>query len=363
MGGGTTTNQTQQQQSQTSPWAPAQPMLSDLLSRLQGTNTNITGAQTGALNNIEANAANAPNFGGSAADLAKSLFAGGGPDRTGIAGDAYSTLQRQLNPTANGANIGPNGNPQLKGYLDSITNDVSNNVNSTFAAAGRDLSGYNTQTLARGIAQGQAPVLAAQYNTDRANQMDAAKTLYGAGTGTAQTLSGMDQTRLANQTAGLGVASAIPGLTNQNNMSVLAAEAQRTGIPLSLLQQITGMTGGIASLGNQSSGQTVGQATQNTDPTRAIIGAGVSMLPLLLSDERVKDDIHQVGTLYDGQKLYSYRYKGDPTPRVGLIAQEVERRDPGAVHDVGGGVKAVDYGRATEPARRLGMLDELLRAA
>jgi len=76
---------------------------------------------------------------------------------------------------------------------------------------------------------------------------------------------------------------------------------------------------------------------------------------LAFSDERVKEDIEPVGETHDGQQLYSYRYIGDAEPRVGLLAQEVEKRDPGAVVDIGG-VKAVDYERALRPSRRIGML-------
>ncbi len=39
----------------------------------------------------------------------------------------------------------------------------------------------NTQTLARGIAQGEAPVLANEYDTARGQQINAINSLYGAG--------------------------------------------------------------------------------------------------------------------------------------------------------------------------------------
>lgn len=74
-----------------------------------------------------------------------------------------------------------------------------------------------------------------------------------------------------------------------------------------------------------------------------------------VSDVRAKENIEPVGETYDGQNLWSYNYKGDPTPRVGLMAQEVERRDPGAVVTLPGGLKAVNYTRALEPTRRAGL--------
>jgi len=50
-----------------------------------------------------------------------------------------------------------------------------------------------------------------------------------------------------------------------------------------------------------------------------------------------------------GQTVYRFSYVGDPRTQIGLIAQEVERRVPGAVIELGG-LKHVDYRRATEQA-------------
>ena len=89
------------------------------------------------------------------------------------------------------------------------------------------------------------------------------------------------------------------------------------------------------------------------------IASGISSLAALFSDERLKEDIAPVGELFDGTNVYAYRYKGDPTPRIGLMAQEVEQTRPDAVHEIGG-FKAVDYGKATEYASALG---KFLKAA
>jgi len=67
------------------------------------------------------------------------------------------------------------------------------------------------------------------------------------------------------------------------------------------------------------------------------------------SDARIKRDVRPVGMLNDGLPLYRFRYAGDPAARVGLMAQDVEQVDPGAVHNVGG-IKAVDYDRVTQRA-------------
>lgn len=84
------------------------------------------------------------------------------------------------------------------------------------------------------------------------------------------------------------------------------------------------------------------------------LGSGISsMLPFLaLSDERAKTDKNRVGALHDGTPVHTFRYIGDPVLRIGVMAQEVERRDPGAVHEIGG-LKVVNIHRATAPSRAL----------
>jgi hypothetical protein len=70
---------------------------------------------------------------------------------------------------------------------------------------------------------------------------------------------------------------------------------------------------------------------------------------LMMSDERVKDDISQVGELNDGTNVYLFRYKGDDTPQIGVMAQEVEKKDTKAVKEIGG-IKHVDYAKVLSRA-------------
>lgn len=79
-------------------------------------------------------------------------------------------------------------------------------------------------------------------------------------------------------------------------------------------------------------------------------GTGLaSLLPLLFgaSDENMKTDISKVGKDKEtGLDLYAYRYKGDPKsyPKVvGPMAQDIEKKYPDQVKDVGGR-KAVNLG-------------------
>ena len=80
---------------------------------------------------------------------------------------------------------------------------------------------------------------------------------------------------------------------------------------------------------------------------------GLTAIGSIFSDERVKENIVEVGKTHDGQKIYKYNYKGDNKPQIGLIAQEVEKTHPEAVSSLGG-IKMVDYDKATEGAERQG---------
>jgi len=177
---------TQSQSSTTSPWAPTQPLLQQIIGGIGGQYPNVapTGAETNALNSLQQSAAGIPNFTGQASDLVSRLFSGG-TDRTGMVNDAYSQYQKALTPYLQQSYLDPTQNPAMKAVLDTIRSDVGNSVNGMFAGAGRDLSGYNTQALARGIAQGEAQPLLNQYNQNAANQLNAAGNLFGAGGTTA----------------------------------------------------------------------------------------------------------------------------------------------------------------------------------
>jgi Chaperone of endosialidase len=371
MGGQSSSTQTQQ--SQTAPWEAAQPMLQGILGQLGPLiqNSGLNSTESSAINQLSQNAAQGNPYASQIGGFVTNLLNGGGATAQAPAlQSGLSTLQSQLTPYANGSMIG--NNPALQAQIDQIATDTTNQVNGQFAAAGRDGSGMNQQTLARGIAQGEAPVIAAQYNQDVANQQNAANALYGAQNSTSSLLSGLTQQGLANQLQ--GVTSSQDALNAQNytpqQQLALAQLAQQ--IPaqnLSLLAQI-GVP--IAGLGSQSSGSSQGTQQMSGAQQFATIAGGIGnllgtvtgvgangrtggsgLLGLLnWSDRRLKEDIEPVGTLFDGTPVYGYRYKGAPAYHIGLMAQDVEKTTPAAVTEING-YKAVDYRAATEASRRI----------
>lgn len=349
MGGKSETSQTQQ--STTNPWATATPALEGILGQLQKGlgNTGLTGNEQGALGQLQQNAGSASQFAPQIGNYASSLLSGGGANaqagnvsqnfqdygaalngangaasdnlsgyRTaltganGAAGQTLTDYNRRLSPTADGSMIG--GNNALKTQLDTLTGDITRDVNGSFAAAGRDFSGGNSMALGRGLMQGLAPVLANQYNVDTGNQRGAADALYGAGNTTnafqagnagagfgagqstgqfqagnagnlfsggntsAGLLSGLNQQGLANQGQGVQAAQDATTAQNAGPNAMLQAEAQRRGIPVQALGLLAQIGIPIAGLGSQSTGQSQGTQQASGAQQFAQIMGGIGSL-------------------------------------------------------------------------------------
>ena len=255
--GGTSKSETTQQ-SQTAPWQPAQGALTGILGQLNSnlSNTGVTGAENGALNTLvgNANAASstyAPMIGNYAQNL---LSGGGATDQAGNVNANYQRFVDQTNPLASNTNYNPYDTPGFRDAINTATADITNNTNGAFAAAGRDFSGANSMALGRGLTQGLAPTIAAQYNQNVQNQQGAAGNLYNGGNTTAGILAGLQQQKLANQGQGVTAAGAATDAQNAGANATLQAEAARRGIPVQALGLLAQIGIPIAGLGGTSSG-------------------------------------------------------------------------------------------------------------
>lgn len=379
MPGGSTTDTTQSEK--TDPWSAAIPQLKGLLGTLGGMNTSVTPQQSGALSSLFNSTTGLPNFGGSGSDLTSSLFNYNNDAQKGLLSSGNNQYQGILSRYTNPDYLNPYSTPGFSDAMSTMKNDITNDVNSQFAAAGRDLSPANSTALARGLSQGEGSLIQNQYNQNVAAQQGAAGAAFGANTGTAGGLSSLDQAELAARTGGLTAAGAIPGLYTAPASAALGAANAGYAQPWQNLGMLSQQLLPISALGSQSTG--TGTTTQQTSPISNIIGGLTGSLGLLggtgafgssgwlkpaaqsvlsWSDERLKENIAPVGELYDGQPIYSYNYKGDEKPQIGLMAQDVEKTAPEAVVEIGG-FKAVNYDKATRRAREYGMLSHLPLAA
>lgn len=245
------------QQSQTAPWEAAQPTLQGILGQVQTGlgNTGLTGAETGAINSVEANAAKGNPYAPQIGQYATDLFNGGGAtNQAGAVNQNYQDYLKATNPLANNTNYDPRSTPGFSDAINGMTADITNNVNGTFAGAGRDFSGANSMALGRGLATGLAPVYQDQYNKNVQQQQAAAAARYGAGNTNAGILSGFQQQALANRGQGAGAADTALTAGKYGENEILQAEAARRGIPVSALGLLAQIGIPIAGLGSQSSG-------------------------------------------------------------------------------------------------------------
>lgn len=358
-------------QSSSQPWSAATPLLQSLLSKYGGMNTDVTGAQSTALDNLNRSAAGIPNFGDAAAGGVGRLFGSDTSNQVGMLNTGFDTLNRNIGGTASGAELDPYKTPGFGSAIDTMSNDITNRVKGVYAGSGRDPSGAGSfaQSLGRGLEQGIAPVIASQYNANKGNQMNAASTLYNASGTTAGNITGQQQVPLTNILQGLQGAGMIPGLYTGAAGAQLGAANAGQNQQFMNLQQLLSPALGLGALGTSSSG--TGTQTPANNPLNNWIGglsAAAGGAGMLFSDKDLKENIRDVGMLFDGTPVKEYNYVGDDTPQLGMLAQDIERHNPeaGAVAEIAG-YKAVNYRRATERAARIGqhvgMLDDMREAA
>lgn len=274
-----------------------------------------------------------------------------------------SAAQDQLTKTMRGDYLAPGSNPyfadaltaSLKPQTEQFMSTVLPGINSTFAGAGRYGSGLHQASVDRAVtglnrAQADASVKAGadMYAMERANQI--------AGMKFAPALANQDYFDI-NQLGVVGSA-----LDDQRQRQI---DADVTKYNYNQNKDWNYINRYLASLnagypGGESSGSGYGFMPRagGGDTFGSVFGAGMGAAGLglqafsLFSDERLKEDIAPVGKLNDGQTVYSYRYKGDPTPHIGLMAQEVAETHPEAVHiDPESGFLKVNYAAATADAR------------
>lgn len=203
--------------------------------------------------------------------------------------------------------LDPSNNPGLQSILDRTNRDVTGNVNSQFAAAGRYGSAAYTDVLSRNLAENEGAILADQYNRER-GMMDSA----------ASTAPQLEASALAQllQASGLG------------------AELPYTGT--------NALAGGLSALfgGGVQKGPGLGSQLLSA-------GAQVGSAALAASDRRLKENIEKVGEFDDGLGVYRWNYIWDEpqTRQEGVMADEVAELRPWAVGPEIAGFATVDYAR------------------
>ena len=281
MGGTSTSKSTQT--SQLAPYDPASGSLKGILSGLNsfvpqaGT---LDGGQRDAINQVVSNSNGQPNYNPAISSGTMGLLNGGGAQNNDAAiKNNLGMLQNGfVGQTASGANVG--NNTALKAQLDTAAADTSQAINSQWAAAGRDGSPGNAQAVARGVTQATAPIIAAQYNTDVSNALNAGKSLYDAGNTTYGMLNGNQANANANFTNGIGAVSSGLNAENAAPTATINALAQRFNIPVSQLSTLLGSVAPVAAQFGQNNASSSTESTMSPVQQFALLASGIgSMMP------------------------------------------------------------------------------------
>lgn len=121
-----------------------------------------------------------------------------------------------------------------------------------------------------------------------------------------------------------------------------------TGAGISLGQQnsanIANWQGNVAASKNASAANNTAIAT---GVLSALAASASYWGPALAaaSDERIKTNKKRVGKTDEGLPIYTYNFLGSPKTQMGVMAQDVEKKQPDAAGPVIGGIKTVNYGK------------------
>lgn len=289
-GGGKTVQTVQD----TSPWKDQQPYLKDLFTRAQGLyNQNPSG--TSPLTS---------RFQGLITDRAL----GGSPLTSAANAELMKTMQ------------GGYSNPYAARALGDAMDMARSKINAQFSGDNYGSSAHK-EWLGRGITQASLPFASQLFENERGRQM--------------------------------GAAGMAPGLANQDFADLgqgLDASRMMDASPWEALQRYQSAVG--ANYGSSSVGT---QPYTKSNPLADILGLGIGGAGLwklatgapIFSDRRLKRDIELVSTHPSGVSLYSFKYLHDDTPRIGVMADEVEKVKPEAVGERDG-FKTVDYSKLEE---------------
>lgn len=242
-------------------------------------NVGLTGAESGALDTMAANAGNAGRFAPDIGMLAGDLFRGG-TDRTGMVTGNLDEYRAGLLPYATGS-INPYDDPTFSAMLKNVGNDALDRVKSSYAGAGYSPASVGDfgQSVGKGVTEATLPIAVAQGNTLAARQRAAQDALYGAGTTATGLLANLDQTALGNRLQGINVGNAALSAENAPAMAALEVEARRRGIPLQNIAGLSSLIVPMAQLGGTSNSTT--QSQTQVSPLQTILGAGMMGAGLL----------------------------------------------------------------------------------
>lgn len=228
------------------PWAPATPLLNDILSQTQALGGDVSNFTPTYSANTQAGVQGIAN-------VANSGLASQGANQTLAAGTlgSYGTGLDQLTQTANGGML--MGNPYLDQVLSTARQRAADQINGQFSAAGRyGPNASHTGTLADRLGAIETDARMQNYNAERGHQLNAANILHSAGLNAGNFAGALDGSNLQQQQLLLQAG----GLQDQMDASIRQA-------PMAATQWQAGLGVPIAGLGGQQNSTTTTSTPAN----------------------------------------------------------------------------------------------------
>lgn len=239
---------------ETSPWAPAQPVLNDILGKAQSLGNDASNFTPTYSANTQAGLQGLVGQAGQTSSSEQALR----PLVEGASG-GYQTGLGQLEATARGDML--ESNPYLDSVLNKSMGRAADQVNAQFSGAGRLGSGAHAGVLADRLGGLEMEARMSNYGAERGNQLNAANTLHGAGFQGAQMAGALDDARLTPSRL-LMEAGGIQD----------AMDASQRAAPLAATQWQAGLGIPIAGLGGVSDSTTTTKSSPNI---AGMIGGGL----------------------------------------------------------------------------------------
>lgn len=202
--------------------------------------------------------------------------------------------------------------------------------------------GLSTGKTLSDLLQGGYSQALGQFNQGIANKFTGAGQIAGYGTGAQQSVLQGAQAQMAAGAQQQAVRQAQDTADYQQFL-------QQQAYPFQTSQYLANITQGIGA----QSGGTSTQTQPGPSMGGSVLGFATAMAGMPWSDIRLKENVGVIGKTFDGQPIYKYNLKGEDHTQIGLMAQDVEKRNPDAVHEYKG-FKKVDYEEATRDAEKRG---------
>lgn len=331
-GGSQTTTQ------KSEPWKEAQPALKLGLSEAMGAYNNGAGSFVPTTNIAGQSAATTDALGMIEADARNGL--------SPLSQAGLGWAQKQF--ASNGMN------PYVDEVMRNAQDEAATTIGGRMSGMGRYGSGVHQGSVAKAVADVGATTRMNAFNSQQALNA-----------GLLGQLPMLEQQRLNPATLLAGVGTLRDARAQDVLADANAIQQEQSNLPWHRLGLMQSATVPYAGMG----GTVVSTQQQKANPFSTILGGGMAGLGLLGklggassgasglgslfallggSDERIKENVEKVGKLDNGLSVYSYNYKGDSKPFIGLLAQEVEKTNPAAVSKDDAGIRYVDYGLAVK---------------